>query len=52
MRPFERLLIIIGCGGGAALAIYGATTGSPWWILGLLIVLFGAITLWTAKKMS
>jgi hypothetical protein len=52
MRPFERLLIIIGCCGGAALAIYGATIGSPWWILGLLIVLFGVIVLWTARKKS
>ena len=50
MRPFERSLTIIGVCGGAALAVYGATKGSPWWILGLLIVLFGAIVLWTAKK--
>lgn len=34
MRPFDRLLIITGCSDGAALAMHGAVTGSPWWVLG------------------
>jgi hypothetical protein len=52
MKPFERSLVIIGCCGGVVLAIYGAITGNPWWMLGLLILLFGAIILWTTRRKS
>lgn len=50
MRPFERWLTIFGCCGGALLAVYGVLTGSPWWILGLLVFLFGIVPLWVAHR--